>query len=209
MCQAQAICIIPTPCCGGCECQPVPCNPGQSTCPDGSACVVDGLGDKGHCKQIPSTAPGGFYAQCSEDKDCLQEYFCQQTMFCIAPANGNDEPPPACNQNNCVPVPCDAQGKCPTASDCTPYGHPNAEQAVKTCVRDLWQVPGGYAGGCNKQEPACNSNQYFCQDLCYPAMCIIPVEGCIPIVCSPDKPGDCPKDAECKDVGVTTACVKK
>lgn len=156
---------------------------------------------------VTPPAPGGFNAVCTDDKDCLQEYFCKQTMFCIAPADG-DNPPPGCNQKNCVPEPCATSEDCPTGSDCAPYGTPESVAVLTTCVRDAGKVPGGFGADCLGGKP-CDSPQLFCENGC-PGICIIPVEICMPVQCDPGKGGlDCPEKAECKDVGVTTACVKK
>lgn len=203
MCQAQAICIVPTECCGGCACEPVPCNPAEPACPPGSECLAEG--DKGHCVQQSVPKPGGFMAPCETDEDCLQEYFCQQTIFCIAPAPGDGRAPPDfCNQKNCVPVPCALPDKqCPTGSKCFGYGMDGSLPPL-TCVRNVGEVPGGFLGTCSNSKD-CLSNQYFCQSL--PVMCIVPCDVCLPLACDEDE--DCPPGSECQDVGITTVCVKK
>jgi hypothetical protein len=223
VCQAQAICIVPTPCCGGCKCEPMPCNTLYSDqCPEGSTCVVDS-GTKGHCVRGGNTKPpGGFYAECTSDAECLQEYFCQQTMFCIAPAPGSGEKVPiACGQMNCVPWSCENGQACPAGSECVPYGGPFYDLPAipgmpdapalpalpKTCVRAPGKVPAGYGAACNSK--ACIAAQYRCQDT---AMCILPTDcclcECLPVPCNLTSPVSCTKDETCTDVGITTVCVK-
>ena len=202
------MCIVATPCCGGCECQPVPCNPADPYCPDPATCVDDG-GGKGHCAMnVSPKAPGGFMDKCATGADCLQEYFCQQTMFCIAPPPGST--PSQCDQKNCVPQACTGPDgdQCPEGSTCVPYDMKPTDSKVKTCVRGLGGVPppGSLGAKCvNSKE--CVGAQYFCVDTC-PGMCIVPALACVPLVCDITKP-ECPEGAECEDVGITDACVRK
>ena len=56
LCQAQTICIVPTECCGGCLCEPVPCNPSKPVCPEGSKCVKDS-DTTGHCVRTEEPSP--------------------------------------------------------------------------------------------------------------------------------------------------------
>jgi hypothetical protein len=46
-CRDNAMCIVPTVCCGGCSCQSVSCNPASPSCPTGSTC--EGSGTSGRC----------------------------------------------------------------------------------------------------------------------------------------------------------------
>lgn len=215
-CTAQAICVVPTDCCGGCRCEPWPCNPDKPSCPDGAVCEEQTDG-KGRCvaeETPPVPGKGGFMADCQHDEDCLQEYFCEQTMFCIAPPPGYDGPPPdgACGARNCVPVPCN-DGGCPEGSLCVPYPvplHPGpGVPDEKTCVRHPLEK-GEFGQDC-EESGTCPSDQYQCVKLdgCPPPlMCIMPVDPqylCLPIAC-----GDgCPEGTECKDVGIGEVCVKK
>ncbi len=204
MCQAQAICIVPTPCCGGCACEPVPCNPADPVCPPGSECLAEG--NQGHCVQQPVPKPGGFMAPCKTDDDCLQEYFCQQTIFCIAPAPGDGQAPSDfCNQKNCVPVPCTFEDtQCPEGSKCVGYGT-NVFPGIVTCVRDVGKVPGGFGDACSNSKD-CLSDQYLCHS--GQVMCVVPCDVCQPLACDEGQE-ECPPGSECQDVGITTVCVKK
>lgn len=204
VCQAQAICIVPTPCCGGCECIPLPCDPSKDNCPAGSTCVQD-ENTKGHCVRTNSK-PRGFFEPCQSDADCLQEYFCQQTMFCIAPAGASSP----CNQMNCVPISCENGQPCPEGSECLTYGSGEPSSlAAKTCIRMPGKVPGGYRGQCLNSK-SCISGQYHCVDT---AICILPTDccacECLPVSCNPASTVPCPTGGACTDVGVTTVCVDK
>lgn len=211
VCQPQAICIVATDCCGGCACEEVPCNPANPWCPPGMECTkVDG---EDICvSKPPASHPGGFMEPCQANEECLQEYFCEQTMFCIAPPPGDGEAPAdnPCNQKNCVPMACYGPDKneCPDGSLCLPYGGDDLiPNTLKTCVR---QDPGagGYGADCTNGK-SCLSDQYFCQDI--PIICILPCgpqSMCLPKPCDIVKP-DCPPDSACVNVGITDACVKK
>ncbi len=207
MCQAQAMCVVPTACCGGCECKPVACNPlVTGSCPDPTICQDDGNG-KGHCtRNNVKPAPGGFMAVCTTDAECLQEYFCQQTIFCIAPAPGGKMANP-CNQMNCVPMSCDpTTPSCPDGATCIPYGAPNSAGAhPTTCVRDVGVAAGGYGTKCANSKD-CVGTQYQCVDTC-PGMCIVAVDACVPVTCDITKPA-CDTGSTCTNVGVTDVCVK-
>ncbi|MBM4398045.1 MAG: hypothetical protein FJ087_20455, partial [Deltaproteobacteria bacterium] len=159
----------------------------------------------------PAPQKGGFMDTCLADEDCLQEYFCEQTMFCIAPPPGDGSAKPAgCNEKNCVPVPCsEGDGKCGNGTDCLPYV-PTADKPVWTCVRGVGTAAGEFLEPC-KADAECGTDQYWCRNVakCPPGMfCIAPVEpvgACVPLDC-----GDaCPDGSTCEFVGVQDACVKK
>jgi hypothetical protein len=188
----------------------VKCNPAKPYCPPGGTCVPV-TETEGKCKSGISKQKKGFMEVCNSDSECLQEYFCEQTAYCIAPPPGSDKPlPDFCNQKNCVPQKCTEQKDCPDGSVCAPYDFKKDGSKIKTCVRDATEIPGGFGAKCDNNNPPCDSKQYFCQDACALAgvMCIIPVEVCAPMVCDPVK-SKCPSGSECKDVGITDACVKK
>jgi hypothetical protein len=219
MCRPQAICIVPTDCCGGCECEPVPCNPAKPSCPEGSYCVDDG-NSKGHCVLGTPPAPqkGGFMDTCLADDDCLQEYFCEQTMFCIAPPPGDGNAKPAgCNEKNCVPMPCKSMmdPACPAGSQCVPYGLDTKKlhevpTGPFTCGRGIPGGPGTLFDGCDNSK-SCASDQYRCIEVpgcAFGAMCILPVDPhylCVPIKCGEG----CPEGTACEHVGIDEICVKK
>jgi hypothetical protein len=149
--------------------------------------------------------PNGYLDMCDADTDCVEEYVCRQVMFCIAPSE-------ACNQMFCIPEPCDQDGNCPEGSTCIPYGGKFDESQAKTCVRVQQGSPrpdGSYGGKC-LPDGECLSVQHFCVDACAVngMICIVPAMTCLPMACDKDKPL-CPEDAECRDVGITNACVKK
>lgn len=212
VCQAQAICIVATECCGGCTCEPMNCNPANPWCPPGMECTeVDG---KDICtSNPPQEHPAGFMEPCDTNEECLQEYFCEQTMFCIAPPPGDGEAPSddnPCNQKNCVPMACYGPEKdqCPTDSICVPYGDfmgMPGEGSINTCLRDAGEIPGGYGASCNNSKE-CLADQYFCHSGM--VMCILPCTVCLPLKCGPEEP-KCPPDSTCENVGITNACVKK
>ena len=208
VCQAQAMCVVPTDCCGGCECKPLSCNPlVAGACPDPTTCQDDGNG-KGHCtRNNVKPAPGGFMAVCTTDAECLQEYFCEQTMFCIAPAPGAKMAPPACGQMNCVPVACDlAAPACSNGATCMPYGFGTAGAQFPTCIRNAGGVEGGFFAKCSNTKPC--AAQYQCQSSCPTGMmCIVATEVCLPVPCDITK-GDCDVGSTCTSVGITDVCVE-
>lgn len=148
----------------------------------------------------PPPASGKFMDPCLADAECSQEFFCQNTVMCIVPA-------PGCNEPACVPRACGADDQCPEGAYCYPYDGRMSGSTMKTCVRIGEDVPGDLGTRCTSDEQ-CTSPLHFCRDSCPPEMmCILPVEACLPIPCDKAAP-QCPDDATCEDVGFTTACVK-
>lgn len=149
----------------------------------------------------PPPASGKFLDPCLVDEQCSQEYFCRNTVMCIVPA-------PGCDQPACVPQNCGVDDQCPEGSYCYPYDGRMSGSTMKTCVRVGQDVPGDLGMRCASDDE-CASPLHFCRDSCPPdMMCILPVDACLPIPCDKAAP-QCPDDATCEDIGFTTACVKK